>query len=273
MPELPEVETIVRDLRSLVTGRRVKKVQVKLPKLVNNGSGRLARLLTGSRITSAHRRGKFIVLALSNQAFFIVHLKMTGQFLFGPVTAAWPEHVHLRIAFDDGQELLYRDIRQFGRMLALTYRQYNKWLEEEPLGPDPLKMSASDFVLRLRTRRGRIKPLLLNQAFISGLGNIYTDEALFQAGIHPLCPAESLPEGQVRLLHEKMVRLLEEAIALRGSTTSNYVGLKGVGGQFQNKHQVYGKTGQDCPRCGHPIKRLKVAGRGTHFCPRCQPEP
>jgi len=272
MPELPEVETIVRDLQTLVVGRRIEAVRVRLNKLVRTGPRRLARLLANRTVLAAKRRGKIIVLTLSGERYLIVHLKMTGQFLWGRSPQTWPKHVHLILDFGDKQALLYRDIRRFGYFLGLTAGKYAHWLVKEEIGPDPFQISPREFAGLLSSRRGRIKPLLLNQKFISGLGNIYVDEALFAAGIHPLCPAKCIDGDLAKRLHQEITGIMKEAIRLRGSTTNNYVGLRGVGGEFQIRHQVYGRTGANCLVCGQGLERIVVAGRGTHFCPACQPK-
>ena len=271
MPELPEVETIVRDLQRLAVGRRIQSVRVRLNKLVRTGPRRLAKFIIGSDILSVRRRGKFIVFHLSGRRYMVVHLKMTGQFLWEAPPAEWPNHVHLMIGFEGDRVLLYRDMRQFGFFLGLTEDEYADWVLNEEIGPDPFQVTPGEFALRLAGRRGRIKALLLNQRFISGLGNIYVDESLFASGIHPLCPAGAISEEQARRLHDNMTRILKRSIRLRGSTTGNYVGLRGVGGRYQAMHLVYGRSGEACYVCGTPLTRLVVAGRGTTFCPRCQP--
>lgn len=273
MPELPEVETIVRELREQVLGETILKVDVRLDKIVRTGARKLPGILEGACIEAVERRGKFIVFSLSGDRYLVVHLKMTGQFLWSLEPNQWPRHVHLKIRFSSGRILLFRDMRQFGRILGLTGADYRSWLVEENLGPDPLELPCAEWCRRLAARRGRIKALLLNQRFLSGMGNIYTDEALHAAGIHPLCPADRLSGRQARRLHQAICSILTEAIHLRGSTTRDYVGLTGVGGEYQGSHQVYGKTGQNCPKCGRPIQKIVAAGRGTHFCPGCQPEP
>jgi formamidopyrimidine-DNA glycosylase len=270
MPELPEVETIVRDLSDLVTGKTVAKVTVRLNKIVRTGPRRLGRLIAGQTIDSVGRRGKHIVIGLTGDRVVVVHLKMTGQFWYGPPPKTWDKHVHLAWFFTDQTALLYRDMRQFGYFLGLTADDYHRWLQERNLGPEPLEIPAETFVEALGRRRGRIKSLLLDQSFIAGLGNIYVDESLFAAGIHPLCPADAVPPDRARRLHREMRRILQSAIDHRGSTTRDYQGLKGVGGEFQNLHQVYGKTGQACPCCGAALVRSVVGGRGTHHCPDCQ---
>ncbi|MBW2062333.1 MAG: DNA-formamidopyrimidine glycosylase [Deltaproteobacteria bacterium] len=271
MPELPEVETIVRELQALIVGRRVDRVRVRLNKIVKTGPRRLARLLKGARVLDAHRRGKFIILEFDEERYLVIHLKMTGQFLWQEDLKDHPKHVHVIIGFEDGGELLYRDMRQFGYFLGLSASEYAAWQKEVSLGPDPFEIGSREFARRLQTRRGRIKPLLLNQFFISGLGNIYVDEALFATGIHPLTSAESIGQDLACRLHRRVVRILKKAIELRGSTVVNYRGLKGRSGTYQNKHQVYRRDGQPCLVCNTEIKRIVVGSRGTYFCPHCQP--
>ncbi len=272
MPELPEVETIVRDLQSLVVGRKVKSVRTSLEKIVKTGAERLVALLTGAEVLAATRRGKFIVLSFTGDRYLVVHLKMTGQFLWGPPPDGWPRHVHVIIEFEGGMALQYRDIRQFGYLLGLTGQEYREWLETTDIGPDPSTIGPEEFSRRLLGRKGKIKPVLLDQSLVSGLGNIYVDESLFASGINPLTPVQEMDEQQACLLHEKMCGILAEAVKLRGSTTNNYVGLSGEGGHFQNNHKVYGRKGEPCPVCGAELVRTVVAGRGTHYCPCCQPE-
>ena len=273
MPELPEVETIVRDLRSLIVGRKIESVRVRLNKIVLTGPRRLKGFLEGAEVLATRRRGKFIIIDLSEERRLVVHLKMTGQFLWGPAPRQWPKHVHLVIGFDGKQTLMYRDMRQFGHFQGLDAQAYKSWMNETQVGPDPFQITPDEFAQRLNNRRGRIKPLLLDQRFLSGMGNIYTDEALFATGIHPLCQADKIDPQAACRLHEEMCSILKEAIRWRGSTTRNYKGLKGVGGEFQSRHQVYGMTGKNCPKCGCSLERIVVGGRGTHFCPRCQPQP
>ena len=170
MPELPEVETIVRDLASLVVGSRIEKVRVGLKKLARNGPRRLSAMLTDQTIDFVQRHGKFIVIGLSRERFLIVHLKMTGQFLLGNLTNPWPKHVHIVLELDNGQALMYRDMRQFGYFLGLTAEEYESWLTMTDLGPDPFQIEENDFADRLAEKKGRVKAVLLNQHFLSGFG-------------------------------------------------------------------------------------------------------
>ncbi|MCC6392379.1 MAG: DNA-formamidopyrimidine glycosylase [Bryobacterales bacterium] len=257
MPELPEVETIVRGLAPRLRGRRVTAVQVVGPLVVKTPIEGLA----GEQILDLRRHGKNIVFECGG-GMLTIHLGMTGKLLLeGPRTP------YTRVVFtlDDG-ELLYDDIRQFGRI---------HWSPELPgrlarLGPEPLVITAEEFAARLRSRRGRVKPLLLNQQFLRGLGNIYVDETLFRAGVHPLAIAARLGRKRALALHAAMQQVLRLAIEHRGSSISDYVDASGERGGFQRMHLVYGKEGMPCTVCGTPIRRIVVGQRGTHFCPRCQ---
>jgi len=217
--------------------------------------------LAGHTVASVTRHGKHILLQFDHGTLAI-HLGMTGKLLIdGEPTA------YLRAEFQMEQcRLLFDDIRQFGRMA---------WSETLPenvarLGPDPLEIAAAEFTARLRAKRNRIKPLLLNQEFLRGLGNIYVDEALHRAGIHPLAVAAKVTAKRAKALHAAVVQILDEAIANGGSSISDYVDTEGKKGSFQESHRVYGREGAPCTTCGEPIERIVVAQRGTHFCPNCQ---
>jgi formamidopyrimidine-DNA glycosylase len=209
-------------------------------------------------VRSVRRYGKYILLEL-DRGLLAIHLGMTGKLLAsggeGPYTRA--------VLVLDRGAVRFDDVRQFGSV---------RWLRREPdkLGPDALAISAEDFLQRLRACKARLKPLLLNQAFLRGLGNIYTDEALFRAGIHPLAVAARLSRQRALGLHSAIVEVLSEAVARGGSSISDYVDAEGRPGWFQLQHRVYQRTGEPCPVCGEPIRRILVAQRGTHFCPRCQ---
>lgn len=257
MPELPEVETIVRDLAPRLTGRVVTSVDVVAGLVVKTGLAGLA----GERIGSVRRHGKSVVLECAD-GVLTVHLGMTGKLL---VNGARTAYTRVVFALDDGV-LLYDDIRQFGRVewgRALPAR-----LAE--LGPDPLEIGLEEFLARLRMRRGMIKPVLLDQKFLRGLGNIYVDECLFRCGVHPKAVAARLSRARGVALWTAIRETLGLAIAHRGSSISDYVDASGERGGFQLLHQVYGKEGEPCRVCGTAIRRMVIAQRGTHFCPRCQ---
>lgn len=261
MPELPEVECIVRSLRPWLEGRRIEAVEIRSPLAAGGAPESLGPLLAGRRIRAAGRRGKFILLEL-DAGFCAIHLRMTGRLLWdateGPCTRAV-------FQFDTGR-LLLDDIRQFARIYA------GPALPEPAaaLGPEPFELTPAEFRHRLQARRGRIKPLLLDQRFLAGLGNIYADEALHRARIHPLQPAATLSARRAERLHAAIVEVLQQAIAAGGSSISDYVDGAGRPGGFQLFHRVYGREGAPCPQCAAPVRRIAVAQRGTHFCPRCQ---
>ncbi|MGH9612910.1 MAG: bifunctional DNA-formamidopyrimidine glycosylase/DNA-(apurinic or apyrimidinic site) lyase [Bryobacteraceae bacterium] len=261
MPELPEVETIVRSLAPRIEGRSLLDAGFSSRFVVRDDFETLSAHLRGRKIHKVERRGKFILFQLDCGALSI-HLGMTGKLLLdatpGPYTRAW-------FRLDDGI-LLYDDIRQFGRI---------EWSPGIPpriaaLGPEPLEAPFDLFFQRLKDHRGVIKPLLLNQKFLRGLGNIYVDESLFAARIHPRALASRLSAKRAGRLHRAIRDLLQLAIAHKGSSISDYVDTDGRKGNFQSLHKVYGREGQPCFSCGSAIRRIVIAQRGTHYCPRCQ---
>lgn len=261
MPELPEVECIVRSLRPWLEGGRFTRADFLSPLAAGGQPDQLSRFLAGRRVASVRRRGKFILLELDH-GFCAFHLRMTGRLLWN--SAPGP---HTRAVFDLGRgRLLLDDIRQFARIYAGPSLPQ----PVAQLGPEPFDLSPAEFGRRLVNRRGRIKPLLLDQRFLAGLGNIYVDEALHRARIHPLQPAARLSAKRAETLHAAIVEVLEQAIAAGGSSISDYVDGAGRRGAFQLQHRVYGRQGQPCPACGAAVRRITVAQRGTHYCPRCQ---
>ncbi len=276
MPELPEVETVTRGLRASLVGYTVVGVEVHWARSVipPNPTAFARRLVCrGQMVTDVGRRGKWVVITLSGGDTLLVHLRMTGQLVLESGGGLNDRHSRVLLFLDDGRRLRFSDQRKFGRMVLTSEPQ--EVLGD--LGPEPL---ADDFTAaRLRDmlarRRGRIKPLLLNQQFLAGLGNIYTDEALWQAGIHPLRRANTLSPAEVRRLHRAIRSVLRAAIASGGTTLPDaaYQQADGRSGEFASRLAVYGRVGQPCPRCGATIERIRVGQRGTHFCPRCQPLP
>jgi formamidopyrimidine-DNA glycosylase len=258
MPELPEVETVVRTLAPFLIGRRIVAARFTSKFVTPGDRKKLARRVAGRRIEAVTRRGKFIVVAL-DEGFLVMHLGMTGKLLSNGVETT---HTHGVFTLDDGV-LLYEDPRQFGRI---------EWGDTRVrrLGPEPLLVGLAEFQASLRKRKTRIKALLLNQAFIAGLGNIYVDEILFSSGIYPLAQASRLSAARVAKMHQAMVETLTLAIEHRGSSISDYVDAEGNRGDFQMLHRVYGRDGEACVHCGTAIKKAVVAGRGTHYCPVCQ---
>ena len=261
MPELPEVETVVRTLAPKLTGRRIVDATFSSRHVVRQPFPTLRKRVQDQRVHSVERHGKFIVMTL-DRGVLVVHLGMTGKLLVDSEPGPYARAV---FTLDQGL-LVYDDVRHFGRI---------EWSEQLPeraaeLGPDALTISLEDFLRLLKTRRSAIKPLLLNQRFLRGMGNIYTDEALFEARIHPKAIAATLSKDRAARLHAAMIDILTTAIRLKGSSVSDYVDADGERGSFQQQHQVYGRAGEPCPTCGTPIRRIVVGQRGTHYCPKCQ---
>jgi formamidopyrimidine-DNA glycosylase len=261
MPELPEVETVVRSVAAYLAGRTILETRFTSKFVTPGNRAKLARQLAGRRIESVQRRGKFIVIAL-DKGTLTVHLGMTGKLLLQG--DAGDAHTHGVFELDDGM-LLYHDPRQFGR-IEWSAGPSRRVLR---LGPEPLEISLAEFRSRLKRKTG-MKALLLNQAFLAGLGNIYADESLFAAGIHPLTPASKLTAARAEKLYLAIRAILTQAIQLGGSSISDYVNAQGERGWFQMEHRAYGREGQPCTTCGRPIRKILVAQRGTHYCPKCQ---
>jgi formamidopyrimidine-DNA glycosylase len=283
LPELPEVETVVRGLQILLPGRRIAEVRLGKTDFIDDAA-KLEEILPGSRISSVRRHGKFIVLLLERSAtaqaasqspparfHFIVHLGMTGQLTVVPPLRPSPPHTHVSISLDNDTELRFTDPRRFGRMLVLPEEQSASVLC--PLGTDPLEISLQEFQARLAGKRARIKAVLLDQRVFRGMGNIYTDESLWRACIHPARLASFLKREEVARLYRAMQQVLRAAIRLGGSSISDYVNAEGQPGEFQIRHRVYQREGKKCSRCGALIRRTIVAGRSSYFCPRCQRAP
>ncbi|MGB3904574.1 MAG: DNA-formamidopyrimidine glycosylase [Anaerolineae bacterium] len=272
MPELPEVETIKNDLRPILLGGVITGVHVGWEGCVDRPSVReFSRQIVGSRIEDVGRRGKFLVFTLSGGKTLLVHLRMTGRLLL--VDAAFPLEPHARFSFrlDNGEELRFVNVRKFGRLYLVADAE--EVLRD--LGPEPLDgdFRVEDFCALFDKRRGMIKPLLLNQRFIAGLGNIYVDEALFKAGLHPQRTADTLTTDELCRLYDAIREVLRQGIEDKGTSRSDYVRPDGSEGMHQESLLVSGRAGDCCPRCGTTIERLVVGGRGTFICPRCQEQP
>ncbi len=261
MPELPEVETVVRTLRPALVGRRILNAEFRQLRVLIGSPHKTTKALSGRRIQSIERHGKFIAIKL-DRGYLVVHLGMTGKLL---INADPTKFTHAIFTLDRGM-LHYDDQRQFGRI------EYGDELPGRvaALGPEPLEISLAEFTARLKARRSPIKAVLLNQAVVRGVGNIYADEALFRAGVHPKRIAASLKKDRIERIYGAMREVLAEAIESRGSSVSNYVDAEGRKGSFQQSHRVYRRTGEPCVKCGAPIRRIVLTQRGTHFCPKCQ---
>lgn len=272
MPELPEVETIVRGLGPILKGRAIRRVHVLQENVVAYPSPEdFRRELTGRRIGRLSRRGKYILLHLSGGLILTIHLRMTGQLVYQPEAGSLPKHTHVALELDSGL-LRFTDTRRFGRLWLISEAETDKVSGLSALGVEPLnkEFTEDSFKELLRGRRGRIKSLLLDQHLIAGLGNIYTDEALHRAGIHPARSAADLSARETRALYQAVREILTEGIAHGGTSIRDYVDAAGEEGHFQKKLRVYGRGGKPCARCGRPITRTVCAGRGTYYCPHCQ---
>jgi len=275
MPELPEVETTARGLRERVLGRTIVEVgSLDWPRMAPNATlATLATVAVGRTIVSVTRRGKYVVVGLSGDAYLVLHRKMSGNLVLRTVDLPIVRHTHLTVTFDDGWRLDFVDPRKFGRIYLFLGRDALDAFLDERLGPEPLEISRPDFELLLAQRRGRLKSLLLDQTFLAGIGNLYADEILWTARLHPERPVDSLSTRERGRLHRSIQEVLEAAIARRGTSFSDYVDASGETGTNQDHLQVYGRAGQPClrPRCRRPIVRLVIAQRGTWLCPTCQP--
>jgi formamidopyrimidine-DNA glycosylase len=265
MPELPEVETIVRQLCRQIKGKTLASVRVLWLRTIEGRKAEFCRRLRGMTIAGVSRRGKYIGIEGGDGTFFTVHLRMTGK-LVGELSAVDRRHLRLQFTFSDGTKLHFVDARKFGRLRLWPCRG-----DSCPgLGPEPLRSAAVSSALRkLKTRRP-IKSVLLDQTVLAGIGNIYADEALFAAGIHPLTPAAALSAGQQERLAASVPRILKQAIGRRGTTLRDYRSVDDRSGENQEHLFAYGHYGKPCLVCGTPIQRIRINGRSSHFCPCCQ---
>ena len=245
---------MVRSIAGFLVGQRIDAVEIRLPRIFRGDDP------TGRTITGVTRHGKFIVLPLAPHCFLIIHLGMTGKLRWN---APREKHTHVVFTLQHG-ELSYTDARTFGRV------EVAEVLPERVarLGPDALAVAGAEFLERFQERKGAIKSRLLNQLFVRGLGNIYADEALFRAGIHP--SAKTVSRRRALLLHGAVQQVLGEAVEARGSSISDYVDAQNKRGTFQRQHRVYGRTGEPCVACGTAIRRVVIAQRSSHYCPKCQ---
>lgn len=283
MPELPEVETVVRGLQALLPGRGILSVRLGKTDFIDDPAA-IEQHVPGCCIVEVQRRGKFLVLFLEKNCVLqtaagsaperfhlIVHLGMTGQLTVRPSAMPSALHTHVWFALDNDRELRYTDPRRFGRMALVPESASDSILGQ--LGLDALETGEEEFRSRLAGRRARIKALLLDQHVFRGMGNIYTDESLWRARIHPARLGASLKRDEVARLYRAVQNVLREAIRLGGSSISDYVNAEGEPGEFQLRHRVYQREGKKCSRCTTHIRRMIVAGRSSYFCPGCQRTP
>jgi formamidopyrimidine-DNA glycosylase len=271
VPELPEVETVVRDLRPLLSGRRLAAVRVSKHALRRPWSKAWAPLLVGRRVEEVRRRGKWIVLALDGGSALVFHLGMTGQLTVVDAAEPAAAHTHLVIGLDGGRQLRFRDVRRFGSAtLFPDGAALLRFFEQAGLGPEPFDLDPAAWRAALGGTDRCVKAVLLDQQVVAGVGNIYADESLFEAKLHPARLASGLSAAEAHRLRKAVSTVLARAIERRGSSIRDYVGGSGQRGGYQDEFRAYKRTGRPCPRCGTPIQALRLAGRSTHYCPKCQ---
>jgi formamidopyrimidine-DNA glycosylase len=272
VPELPEVETVVRDLRPRLAGRRIASVEASERPLRKLWVTAWGSALIGRRIRRVRRRGKWIIAGLECGLQLVFHLGMTGQLVVVPVKEPRLPHTHLVFALDGAaEELRFRDIRRFGSALLFgSAGEVRQFFDDGDLGPEPFDLDPKYWRQRLAGTRRCLKAVLLDQRVVAGVGNIYADESLFVARLHPARRGNDLSPTEAGRLRKAIGSVLTYAIEKRGSSIRNYVGGSGRKGEYQNEFRVYGRTGEPCVRCGSPITGIRLAGRSTHFCPHCQ---
>jgi formamidopyrimidine-DNA glycosylase len=271
MPELPEVETIVRDLRPLLGGKRIAAVRAGKHRLRTPWRASWTRHVVGRLVMALRRRGKWIVAELDDGSQLLFHLGMTGQLTVRPATIAAERHTHFVFVLDDGQrQLRFRDVRRFGSVRYLRARADLEREFEGRLGPEPWDLKATSWHISWRRSRRCLKAILLDQTTVAGVGNIYADEALFAARLSPRQTGRTTTLEQAERLRAAILEVLERAIAGRGTSFSDYVGGSGLRGDFQERLQVYGRAGLPCYECRRAIACIRLAGRSTHYCPGCQ---
>jgi len=278
MPELPEVEVMRRDLEREVVGKKIKAVEVTGTRSVRRHKNRkeFITVLTGRKITAVQRRGKYLIVKLDGTDALIVHLGMSGQLLRAKTAREKaPKHTHVAITFTQGGLLRFVDPRTFGEMFVAPYDEIDQQVDElAHLGLDPLETALSWdlFGRMLAEKKTKLKPLLMDQKFIAGIGNVYSDEILFEAGLKWERQSDSLSQQEVRRLYRAISETLQGAVKYRGSSLADegYVDLFGKPGEYQEHHQVYGREGEACVRCRRPIQRARYSNRSTFYCDACQ---
>ncbi|MCH4167900.1 MAG: DNA-formamidopyrimidine glycosylase [Streptococcaceae bacterium] len=271
MPELPEVEAVKEGLNQLIRHKTIQSVDVLWDNLILGDSTRFKQMLVNQQIETIGRRGKFLIINLTDFQL-ISHLRMEGKYDYYRTEIPSSKHNHVFFHFIDGTSLVYNDVRKFGRLQLVNKGMALEQPNLRKLGPEPLgdAFTLNYFIHALKKSRGLLKPVLLAQNIVVGLGNIYVDESLWQAQLHPKRAANQLTNKEYQRLHQAIISVLSLAVEMGGSTIRTYKNALGEAGQFQQHLHVYGRTGLPCDRCGQPIEKIKLNGRGTHFCPRCQ---
>lgn len=271
MPELPEVETVRRGLEKLILGKKISNINIRYPKMIKTDLPEFQKEMPGQVIQSMGRRGKYLLFYLSDKVL-ISHLRMEGKYFYYPDQVPERKHAHVLIHFEDGGTLVYEDVRKFGTMELLAPELLEAYFVSKKLGPEPTEQDfdLGRFKLALKKSKKPIKSHLLDQTLVAGLGNIYVDEVLWRAKVHPARISQSLSSQEARKVHDETIKVLGQAVEKGGSTIRTYTNAFGEDGTMQEFHQVYDKTGQACSRCGAIIEKIQLGGRGTHFCPKCQ---
>ncbi|MGX7109256.1 DNA-formamidopyrimidine glycosylase [Facklamia miroungae] len=279
MPELPEVNSVMLGLNQLVQGKTIKKARVYWPRIVGRETFEEAQSfameLANQQIQLVDRRGKYLIFYLSDK-IMISHLRMEGKYQYIPKDQIGDyqkdKHTHLEFSMTDGSLLNYHDVRKFGRIELIKKESIEVFFRDKKLGPEPIEseFKLEKFQVSLAKINRAIKPVLLEQKVVAGLGNIYVDESLFRAGIHPSSLASSIPPHQIKRLHQSIIQVIAEAVEAGGSSIRTYRNTLGEAGKFQHALKVYGRKGQPCVNCGSSIEKIQLAQRGTHYCPNCQ---
>ncbi|MDD6865756.1 DNA-formamidopyrimidine glycosylase [Limosilactobacillus mucosae] len=273
MPEMPEVETVRRGLMNIAAGRKIQGIDVYYGKTIENDIDEFRQALIGQTIERIDRRGKYLLFRFTNNLTMVSHLRMEGSYYRQLNNGPIDKHTHVVFHFTDGTELCYRDTRKFGRMHLVKTGTEMQVGGLKTMGPEPTEkdFKVDYFKGILKKSRSKIKPFLLNQDHVAGLGNIYCDEVLWQSCINPEQPANSLTDEQIQILHDNIIKEIAKATKYKGTTVHTFMNAFGEAGAFQNQLEVYGRGGEKCERCGHKLVKIKVAQRGTTFCPHCQP--
>ena len=271
MPELPEVETVRRGLEKLILCKKISSVEIRYPKMIKTDLDEFQNEVPGKEIQSMGRRGKYLLFYLTDKVL-ISHLRMEGKYFYYPGQVPERKHAHVLIHFEDGGTLVYEDVRKFGTMELLAPDLLEAYFISKNLGPEPTEQDfdLEIFIGALKKSKKPIKSHLLNQTLVAGLGNIYVDEVLWRAKVHPSRTSKSLSAQEARKVHDQTIEVLGQAVEKGGSTIRTYTNAFGEDGTMQDFHQVYDKAGQACSRCGSMIEKIQLGGRGTHFCPKCQ---
>jgi len=272
MPELPEVETIKRQLSRKIGNKTIKKVDVRFAKFVKAPIEKFKKAVEGAKIKSIERRAKLLIINLSSGYSLVIHLKMTGQLIYKGKSDK--KHTHLIYYFTDNSHLIHNDYRRFGFVKLIPTKELEEYFTKEKYGPEPLEKK---FTLKLfkdlldKKGRAKIKPLLMDQTFIAGIGNLYADEILFYAKVQPTRKISTLKPEEIKRIYQGIKKILLAAISKQGSSADTYVDTAGKKGKyFPSSIKVYRRDGQSCYKCGTKIKHIKLGGRSAHFCPKCQ---